>query len=435
MSNRLTVILVAIIMLLIVAYGVYNFYQTHDYKEVTTHTGFKAEARRNPLYASRLFLKRMGIATETKNSIQGLNGFPDTNTVLLINTNRSTLSNKRTLALIDWVKSGGHVIAKTTRDWKYSGSEKINKIRKSKRYSPDPLQRYLGVRTGARSIFTDPDEEVEHLLDEFLGGDTEKENPDDIEKITLKGVDKKLALDIKRYRNILLDKDFKNATEEIELDYNTFMIRQKVGNGLVTLIADMSFIENKKIEKADHAEILWNLIHGLHKPISQPKAVWLIHNDKMPSLWDLLWEKAWALILSLLLLLTAWLLLSTHRFGPLIPKQQENRRSLNEHISSSGNFYWKYNKKQKLIESSRKALLQRLARIHPGWEQRTNEEQIALLSEQTNIKSEKLQQILFSDIDHADGNPDRNLVQNKNFEQADSFTQLIQELEMIRTKI
>lgn len=424
MSNRLTVILVVFVLLAATGFGVYNFLQTHEYKTVTTHLGFKAEARRNPLYASRLFLKRMGIDTKTKNSIQDLNGFPSTDTILLIDTNRSTLSNSRTLELIDWVKSGGHVIAKTTKDWKYSGSDKVDEIKKSRKTSPDPLQRYLGIRTGSKSKFLDPEDEVETIIEDILGRTVEdSDEKKNIEMISLKGVEKKLGLNVEQFRSILVDKEHAKITEQITLNYDTFLVRQKVGNGLITMIADMSFIENKRIEKADHAEILWQLIHGLHKPLSQPKAVWLIHNDEMPSLWYILWNKSWAFILSLLLLFGAWLLVSTHRFGPMIPKQSENRRSLNEHISSSGNFYWRYNNKQKLINSSRKALLQRLSKIHPGWEQRTKEEQAKLVSEQIEIKPKILYQILFSDIN------------NTSFEQADTFTQLIKDIEMIRTKI
>jgi len=429
MSNKLIIILIVLVLSIIVGLGVYNFFQTHEYKEVTTHTGFKGEARKNPLYAARLFLKRMGIKTETKESVQGLDGFPNTNTVLLIDTNRSTLSNKRTLEMMDWVKSGGHIIAKTTKDWKYSGSEKINKINKSRKYSPDPLQRYLGVRTGPRSIEIDPEDEVETMVDELLGTEispTEGEKTDsfsDNEKITLKGTGKKLALNIKRFRTILLDNSFENKTEKIALNDNTFMIRQKVGNGLVTLIADMSIFENRAIEKADHAEILWYLIHGLHKPISQPEAIWLINNDEMPSLWNILWNKAWVFILSLLLLFTAWLLHSIHRFGPMIPKQSEDRRSLKEHISSSGNFYWKQEKRAKLIESSRKALLNHLSRIHPGWEQRSKEEQIALLAEQAEMTPEAIQKLLYSDAN------------NPSFKQAETFIQLIKDLESLRNKL
>ena len=421
--NKFIIILITLLLTSIVGLGVYDFYQTHEYKEVTTHTGFRGEARKNPLYAVRLFLKRMGIKAETKESVQGLNELPNTDTVLLIDTNRSTLSNKRTLELMDWVKSGGHVIAKTTRDWKYSGSEKINKIKKSKKYSPDPLQRYLGVHTGAKTSFEDDmGEEVQDIIDEALQVGTDDEDQK-IEEISLRNVDEKLKLHVIRYRNILLDEDREKITEKIELDDNTFIIRQEVGKGLVTLVANMSFIENDNIEKVDHAEILWNLIHGLHKPIMQPKAVWLIHNDEMPSLWDILWGKAWAFILSLLLLFGAWLLVGTHRFGPMIPKQEENRRSLNEHISSSGNFYWKYDKKAKLIESSRKALLFRLARIHPGWEQRSQEEQVALLAGQLEMKPTLIHQLLYSDVN------------NPSFEQADTFTQLIKDIERIRNTL
>ena len=426
MSNRLIIILISLVFFSIVGYGVYDFYQTHEYEEVTTHKGFKGEARKNPLYAARLFLKRMGIKTETRESVPSSNSFPNIDTVLLIDTNRSTLSNKHTLALMDWVKSGGHIIVRTTRDWKYSGSEKIDEIKKSKKYSPDPLQRHLHVRTGPRTDIDLEEDDIETIVDELVGTnitDAKKENPDDIRKISLKGIDNQLAVDITRFRTIQVDEDVKDRTEIVDLGYDTFIIRQKVGNGLVTLIADMSFFENRAIEKADHAEILWNLIHGLHKPITQPQAVWLIHNDEMPSLWDILWSKAWAFILSLLFLFGAWLLRSTHRFGPMIPKQTENRRSLNEHISSSGNFYWKHDKKAKLIESSRKALLHRLTRIHPGWEQRTKEEQIILLAEQTGMKPHSIQQLLYSDVN------------NPNFEQAETFTQLIKDLEKFRNNL
>ena len=426
MSNKLIIVLISLVFLSIVGYGVYDFYQTHEYEEVTTHKGFKGEARKNPLYAARLFLKRMGIETTNKDSVPSVNNLPNNDTVLLIDTNRSTLSNKHTLELMDWVKSGGHIIARTTRDWQYSGSDKIDKIKKSKKYSPDPLQRYLHVRTGPRTDIDLEEDDIETVVDELVGtniSDVKKENPDNIQKISLKGIDKQLALDITRFRTIQVDEDVKDSTEIVELGYGAFMIRQKVGDGLVTLVADMSFLENDEIEYADHAEILWHLIHGLHKPIYQPKEVWLINNDEMPSLWDILWNNYWTFILSLLLIFGAWLLLNTHRFGPMIPKQEENRRSLNEHISSSGNFYWKHNNKEKLIESSRKALLYRLSRIHPGWEQRTKEEQIMVLAEQTKMEPELLHQLLYSDAN------------NPSFAQAESFTRLIKDLENIRNKL
>ena len=403
-------------MLLLFAYGAYDLYLNYEYKEKIIHTGYKGEARKNPFYASRLFLKRMGIPTETKNSIQVLSSLPDTDTLILITTKRTTLSPQRTNKLIDWVKSGGHLIAVATSDWKYSGSEKITNEEDSeadskededkteKKASPDPLQRFMGVNLGPRPIFEDDDEE-----------DDDKTIP----SIKLRGNDKSLKLDDARYRPILVDNKHQDQTEEIELSLNNYIVRQKIGDGLVTLITDMDFITNERIESADHAEILWQLVHGLDKSLNQPSNIWLIHNDKMPPLWDILWRNFWTLIISLSLLLFFWLYKSSQRFGPLIPKQEENRRSLNEHITSSGNFYWKNKQKQLLIDSSRKALMQRLSRIHPGWTQQTKEQQIKLLANQLSMQEELINKLLYA----------------KNIEQADEFTQLIQQLEKIRKNI
>jgi len=415
--SKLSSAIIALLVLLLIAYGAYDFYLKFEYKEKTIHTGYKGEARKNSYYASRLFLKRMGIPTETKNSIQDLSSLPDTNTLIIITTRRTTLSPQRTNDLIDWVKSGGHLMALATSDWKYSGSEKIiseedeDNDSVEKKGSPDPLQRFMGVDKAPRSLFYDDEDE------EDKGKDTDNDRT--IPDLKLRVSDKPLKLDDPMYRPILVDDKHKDQTEEVELGFNNYIVRQKIGNGLVTLITDMGFIQNDKIESADHAEILWHLVHGLHKPLNQPSNIWLIHNDKMPPLWDILWRNFWALILSLALLLLFWLYKSSQRFGPMIPKEEENRRSLNEHITSSANFYWKNNKKQILINSSRKALTQRLSRVHPSWTQHTEEEQIKLLAEQLSMKAESLHKLLYA----------------QNIEQADEFTQLIKQLDKIRKNI
>ena len=306
-------------------------------------------------------------------------------------------------------------MALATSDWKYSGSEKIiseeDEDSVEKKGSPDPLQRFMGVHKAPRSLFYDDEDE------EDKGKDTDNDRT--IPDLKLRVSDKPLKLDDPMYRPILVDDKHKAQTEEIELGFNNYIVRQKIGNGLVTLITDMGFIQNDKIESADHAEILWHLVHGLHKPLNQPSNIWLIHNDKMPPLWDILWRNFWALILSLALLLLFWLYKSSQRFGPMIPKEEENRRSLNEHITSSANFYWKNNKKQILINSSRKALTQHLSRVYPSWTQHTEEEQIKLLAEQLSMKAESLHKLLYA----------------QNIEQADEFTQLIKQLDKIRKNI
>lgn len=83
--NKVGIIIILLLGLLIGG-SFYVFLENFEYKEQTIRTGFLGEARNNPLYASRLFLKRMGIPSFTQKSIQGVTGLPDTDTVLVINS-------------------------------------------------------------------------------------------------------------------------------------------------------------------------------------------------------------------------------------------------------------------------------------------------------------------------------------------------------------
>ncbi len=447
--NKKTALLIVLLVSLLIGFAVYSFYQTHEYKEVEIRTGFHGEARKNPLYAARLFLKRMGIPTVTKESVQGMGAFPDKDTVIIINSNRSSLSEQRTAAILDWVKSGGHLIAHATSDWSYFGKDdkpssetdeasddendgqhdkgqddeadyedEINEVME-KRPSRDPLQRMLGIRTGKRVSFysefwddEDSDDEDESIADVFTTKlDKKKEH-----KIKLKNSSRELIIQSNWFYPLILDKQHAGKSEQIKIDDHNFIIRQQLGKGMVTLVSDLSFINNYTLEKADHAEILWQLLHGLDDNISQPGEVWLINNDEMPSLWTLMWRYGWAFLASIILLFLAWLLQSSRRFGPVIPKLAEDRRSLNEHISSSGNFYWKHNKKQLLVESSRQALMQRLAHTHPGWTQMQDDEQVRVLAEQTSMRPELIHKLLH----------------DNSIEQSEEFTYLIRQLEKIR---
>lgn len=419
--NKPVNILIALLFIGVSVLGVYNFLQTHKYKTFSERTDFKGEARTNPLYAARLFLKRMGIPSETKHSLQGFGSFPQTSTVILLDTRRTTLSKAKIDQLIKWIESGGHLIAKANKDWEASDKNKARK-----KQSRDPLQRYLGVHVSSGSEFIElVDENLENfedILDEVNDAKNKDKNSDkkiNYPKISLKGANKKLALKDTWFRAINVDEKHQDKTEEIELSGRNYIIRQRVGEGMVTLVSDMKFIENKALGKADHAEILWYLVHGLHSSLYQPKSVWLIHNDEMPALWRLLWQYGWAFILSLLLLFIAWLLHSTRRFGPLIPKAEENRRSLNEHISSSGQFYWQHNKRNKLLQSARQALMQKLARMHPGWSQRSESEQLDIIAKQSKLSPDTLYRAMYA----------------TDIKTADEFTRTIQLLEQLRQSL
>ncbi len=454
--DKKTRLLIGVLLSLLIGISVYSFYQTHEYKEIVVHTGFKGEARKNPLYAARLFLKRMGIPAINKESVQGMGELPGTDTVILLNSNRLSLSENRINTILNWVKSGGHLIAHATIDWDYFGEEDdvtekkqdkdkdknkekqthddvdddtkkpayeddINQIME-KRNSRDPLQRALGIRTGKRVSYYNWDD----LTDDEEKTNEEDESITDIFNATIRkakehhiklgNAPKKLTLRSNWFYPLILEEDRHATSERIKIDNHNFIIRQHLGKGMVTLASNLDFMENRTLEQSDHAEILWYLVHGLHTSLDQPAEIWLINHDEMPSLWTLMWRYGWAFLASLIVLFLAWLLKHSQRFGPLIPKQADDRRSLNEHISSSGNFYWKHNKKKQLIDSARQAVMQRLAHIHPGWAQLKQDEQIQILVEQTDMKPDLIEKLLFTG----------------SFEQNEEFTYLIRKLENIR---
>lgn len=447
MSKALGITIAALFALLL-AGGIYAFLETHEKKQKTINTGLFGEARKNPLYASRVFLKRMGIPTETKTSIQGFNGYPNSNTVIVINSKRTTLSITQTQALIDWVKRGGHVIALATNNWKFHRSnqrssensyavDSFNNFQSSTidsrlidhKYSPDPLQNYMGISTAKKIQYSDLSSDEKKQLNIIEEKDPEDDSTDDLFKIKLSDTPKQLAIHNNWFHPLIIAQTYKDRTEIIQLRSSNFIARQKVGSGIITLVSSLDFIENKQLEKADHAEVFWHLIHGIGKPIEQPAQVWLIHNDKIPSLWELIWRNAWMLLSSLLILFMAWLLLTTRRFGPAIPKLSEDRRSLTEHINSSGTFYWKHDQKQQLLDSCRNAINQKLNLSHPNWNHLNQEQQVALLLTKLHIEKpinhEKSSRINPQDIHHALFTP--------SIEQADDFTNTIRLLERIRT--
>jgi hypothetical protein len=301
--------------LLVVVAGVLWFLNTFELKESQEQIGFRGEAKTNSLYAARLFLKRMGIPAERKDGISTL---PDTATVIVLDTQRYTLSRQKMDEILAWVKRGGHLI---TRARVPEGSTTLYaKKAKDDALPPreDALQTALGISTGEHIIPADDDLPLEAELTKM--GDALKVDPQFFYAL-------ETAKDDQAY-----PQKYQKAV---------WLLEKQWGKGLVTIAANLDFIENSAIDKYDHAEFFWQMVHAQY---DTPAAVWLIHQDAMPPLWKLIWQHAWALVLTLMMLIPLALLALSPRFGPLIPKPQPDRRRILEHIHASGLFMWKRHK-------------------------------------------------------------------------------------------
>jgi hypothetical protein len=386
--------LLGALLLFILGLGSYNLYQRLEIIESIEKITLEGEARRNPLLAARIFLNRMGVVASTKQSLQGLNNLPSLQSVLLISSRRSTLSQQAINDLYAWVREGGHLITRINQDDVEIYDNNDSDAKEMGKDSSDPLQTLMRVTT-----------------DEQLRVDKRPFS------LTLKGAEQPLTLSIHYFYPIIpYDDVFLRNDETIHIKNAVFILRRHLDKGMITLVSDLGFINNRRIREADHAEIFWQLVHGL----ATPNEVWLIHNDEIPALWRLMWKQGWALIVTLTLMFVLWLYAAGHRFGPIIPKASEDRRSLLEHITASGHFYWQHRQKAKLIASSREALQQRLAVVHPSWQQLSDAEKIEQLAIRLERSQQDIQQLLF----------DPNYAIKKY--QSDEFTQLIKQLEHIR---
>jgi hypothetical protein len=367
--------------LLIICIGgiAYMLFNKLEKVEETIEVGFMGEARSNPLYASRLFLKRMGIAAQRVELYQ-LDHLPNINTVIVIDTYRYKLSKSRIIQLLAWVKRGGHLLSIVVPD-------RLTEDR------PDQLQAQLAI-----SI-----DQVQH----FIANNQQQE-------VYLPSVKRTYTLDLKQINVMHLQLN-QQTDQLIHLQEQPFLLHRNYGEGLISLISSLDFAHNSNLELADHAEFLWQILHRLH---TQPDTIWLLNSEAMPALWQWLWQAAWQLTLTLSLILALYLYALSHRMGPILDIPVLNRRRILEHIQASGYFFWKTKQQHHLIDSSRMAVLKQLAVHFPTWLRLTQTQQLHLLSQHIHFSTAQLQQILFSPKHYS----------------SHEFTQLIQQLNSIYRK-
>jgi len=374
---------IGLVFILLVAGGVALFLKNYEQVPEKEWVRPSAEARHNPLLAAGRFLRAMGVPAEDVDSLQQLEQLPATDAVLVITTERLTLVESHYDRLFDWVRAGGHLVVRSrdfewdsdAEDWQLQGGQ-------------DPLLARLDLG-------------IEHT--DYLTGPVE---------VPLQAADEPLAVDFDNWIH------FTGAQADdrvIQSDARTHLVHRHLGEGGITLLGPMQFINNWYIGDHDHAEFLWHLVHLQHVP----SQVWLVRFDEMPGLPVWLWRHAPALILSLGLLFLAWLLAAGQRFGPLVPVPPPTRRRLLEHIEAAGHYLWRHDRRQALVDDVRQALDARLCRVHPGWAELPVEERQQHLARLTGLPPAEIHELLHR-RDHS---------------QAQDFTRLIRTLETIRKQL
>jgi hypothetical protein len=306
--------------------ALFTWWWMRTYERVTDTIDLppRGEAAYNPLYPLKIALDKAGRRVDARQRLD----LPDhplrpADTVLMLGDPR-TLSAPEVDGLLAWVETGGHLIVRTPPPGSTIGGEDV------------PLLSDLGI------VAMDADpvcqglqvEKREHHI-EFCNGRRFYFFGENAEVAATWGDD-----------------------EAAEYAY----ARVVFGEGTVDVIADLDFLQQDKLEEAQHAALTRQL---LQPNWTDGGTFHLIYSANMPSLWDLLWQYGWRAIVPSLLALLLWLWLRTERLGPLRPSAPPDRRSLLEHVQASGDHLYRYGRRGTLYAAAYDAFLRRLRQRDP----------------------------------------------------------------------
>ncbi len=179
----------------------------------------EGEARTNDLFAARLFLKRMGLPTTRKDALLSL---PDTNTVIVLNTGRYTLTPQKTQALLAWVAAGGHLVTRARVDYASETELEADEENQQKPETEDrdALQQALQVEIGASQLLDEEDLPF---------------------SLQLARQPKPLQLDVSFFNELLTNNP---AAKSYQAKQKNFLLQIPQGQGLISLAATLEFVEN-----------------------------------------------------------------------------------------------------------------------------------------------------------------------------------------------
>jgi hypothetical protein len=136
------------------------------------------------------------------------------------------------------------------------------------------------------------------------------------------------------------------------------LLQLRSGVGDVWVLSDMAIFKNRRLHHLDHAALL--------EYISQTYTqIWWATSVDVPPLSSWAWQRAWPLILSLLILLLVFLWQHMPRRGVILSLSERQPHDFTDHLRAAAALLWRINQKRPLLEPLQRDVLRRLA-THPG---------------------------------------------------------------------
>lgn len=315
-------LLIGGVLLILSAYSVTWFLHNFERASREISRGYSPEARRNPLLAAERFLTRLDIDARSVSVSELWNAKPQPGDDMVFLRFTLPHSKTRQAQLREWIAAGGHLIIDAD-----SLPRAADKTKAGSNFLAE-----LGVQVA----FPDNDEEEE-----------------DAQPLSIKfeGIEQPVQINMPSYRYLIDSADRAIAGTELGEGYG--LLQYALGDGYVTVLADNSFLFNRRIGEEDHALALALLVG-----INRDDTVWLVHDVTMPSLPQLAWQYAPQALLALLAAAALWLWSLGKRLGPQLPPAQLPRRDIGEHLAATAHYLWRLDRGQALLQANRQRIEQ-----------------------------------------------------------------------------
>ncbi|MFL1503600.1 DUF4350 domain-containing protein [Pseudomonas sp. S191] len=337
----------------------YAWHKAIPYDEVVDR-GPSPHARQNPYLAAEYFLRKQGLVVEHANSLKRLADLPPKGNSLLLLGERSNMTPRQVDQLLDWAKSGGHLLVVAEALW----DEETGK-------SGDLLLDRLNIH---QLISDDIDEPA---------SPRKKKAPD----LTKLYVDNETAPAYFSFDTAFNLSDPKHLAQfSANSAKSSHLMQRDLGHGTVTVVTDSDLWKTPAIGKHDNAWLLWYLNQGTD--------VTLLFNSDVDNLLILLVRNFPQALVALVALIALALWHAGMRQGPVQAPAPKARRQLQEHLKASADFLLRRSGQGPLLQALQRDVQRAARRRHPGFEHLDTADQWQVLERLTRQPSHIISQAL-----------------------------------------
>lgn len=302
-----------------------------EFYEQNTEVGYKGLASKNHLLAAEYFLKAMGQDAKRIDIYSHNIDLLNANDTLVMTGYRDSMGNEKSMELIKWIDTGGHLIVT------------------------------------ARSYLEDDNLAHDYLLDDFgISGNhvfLDEHQFDDIPiNVSINDNAEFLLVGFKKYYTLQISDTKKlDILWSVEDDSGMHAVSISHGEGKLIVLSDMSMFHNSEIAKYDNAAFIWGLINDK----KYTGNVYYSLFETRETIFKWIYSNAPLFLLTLLFAMVIFIWTVAPRFGPIINIESPHRRSFKQHVLAIGIYYWRKKDYPVLVEFSQKSILRILYSRYP----------------------------------------------------------------------